>query len=81
MPIFSYLAIPADGAKDALATALTSLPHCEVHAADNADVLVLVTDPPDHHAHHSLLKQLNAIPSLQALSMTFGCSDELQPER
>ena len=74
MPIFSYLAMPIEGAKEALAEELKALSFCEV-------LLVLVTDAPDEKAQQDLLEQLQKIPSLQSLSMTFGCSDELQPER
>jgi len=81
MPIFSYLAMPIEGAKEALAEELKALSFCEVLPADNVDLLVLVTDAPDEKAQQDLLEQLQKIPSLQSLSMTFGCSDELQPER
>ena len=81
MPIFSYLAMPAAGAKETLAAELADLPFCEVIPADNLDVLVLLTDTPDETTQRDLLKQLHRLPSLQSLSMAFGCSDELQPER
>ena len=47
MPVFSYLAYPEKGQKAALEKALLALPHCEVMPADNADLLLLVTDTPD----------------------------------
>jgi nitrate reductase NapAB chaperone NapD len=81
MPIFAYLAIPVDGAKEILAADLTALPHCEIIPADNKDILILVTDAPDELAERNLQDNLRNIKSLQSLSMTFGCSDELQPER
>jgi nitrate reductase NapAB chaperone NapD len=81
MPIFAYLAMPVEGAKETLSAELTALPHCEIIPADNKDVLVLVTDAPDEITERNLQDQLQKIKSLQSLSMTFGCSDELQPER
>ena len=81
MPVFAYLAMPVKGAKETLSAELKALPYCEIIPADNADVLVLVTDTPNEKAQHDLQEQLQKIPSLQSLSMTFGCSDELQPER
>jgi nitrate reductase NapAB chaperone NapD len=81
MPIFAYLAMPVEGAKEILAAELTALPHCEIIPADNKDILVLVTDAPNDIEERNLQEQLQKIPSLQSLSMTFGCSDELQPER
>jgi nitrate reductase NapAB chaperone NapD len=81
MPVFSYLAMPAQGAKGALEEELKAMPYCEVIPADNVDVLVLLTDTPDEKTQQDLLQQLHRLPSLQSLSMAFGCSDELQPER
>jgi nitrate reductase NapAB chaperone NapD len=81
MPIFSYLAIPVEGARAALSHELKALPHCQVIPADNEDILILVTDAPDENAERDLQEHLKNIPSLQSLSMAFGCSDELQPER
>ena len=81
MPIFSYLAMPKEGARETLSAALQALPYCEIIPADNVDVLVLVTDTPDESAQRDLQEQLQKIPSLQSLSMAFGYSDKLQPER
>ena len=69
MPIFSYLAIPAAGARETLSAELTALPYCQVIPADNEDILVLVTDTPNEEAQRNLLEQLHKIPSLQSLSM------------
>jgi nitrate reductase NapAB chaperone NapD len=81
MPVFAYLAMPVKGAKETLFAELSALPYCEIIPADNADILVLVTDAPNEKAQYDLQEKLQKIPSLQSLSMTFGCSDELQPER
>lgn len=81
MPVFSYLVIPTEGARETLSAALQALPYCEIIPADNIEVLVLVTDTPDEAAQRNLNEQLQKIPSLQSLSMTFGYSDELQPDK
>lgn len=80
MPVFGYLAIPLEGAKDELSAELRSLPYCEVVPSDNRDVLVLVTDTPDENVERDLQTKLKLISSLQSLSMTFGHNDEQQPQ-
>jgi nitrate reductase NapAB chaperone NapD len=75
MPIFSYLAIPKNGAKETLCAELTALSHCEVIPADNQDVVVLVTDTPDETTEEALQKTLKRLQSLQSLSLTFGYDD------
>lgn len=81
MPVFGYLAIPVTGAIDALRTELNSLPFCEVIPAENREALVLVTDTPDDETENELQNTLKSLRSLQSLSMTFGHSDEQQPEK
>jgi len=76
MPVFSYLAYPQKGAKKELFDALTALEHCEARAADNENILILVTDTPDENTEKILQKKLKAIASLESLSMTFGHADE-----
>ena len=75
MPIFSYLAIPRNGAKEALCADLASIPHCEVIPADNQDVIVLVTDTPDEATEEMLQQTLKNLQSLQSLSLAFGYDD------
>jgi len=75
MPIFSYIAIPASGAKKALCTDLTTLSHCEIIESDNEDVVVLITDTPDDATEDELQKNLNSLQSLQSLSLAFGYDD------
>jgi len=75
MPIFSYIAIPASGAKDTLCADLTALAYCEVIVSDNEEVVVLVTDTPDNDTEDELQKKLNNLQSLQSLSLAFGYDD------
>ena len=72
MPVFSYLAYPAQGAKEKLLKDLSALKHCEVMPADNQDLLILVTDTPDDEKEKVLQKKLEGLKSLQSLGMTFG---------
>ena len=76
MPVFSYLATPMSGAKEALCADLTALPYCEVIPADNQDVVVIITDTPDEIAEKKLQESLKNIQSLQSLSLTFGYDDK-----
>ena len=78
MPILAYIASPRSGKKDKLLEELNGMHHCEAFSADNAEILILVTDTPDREAEKKLQKQLNNLESMESLSMTFGYNDELQ---
>ena len=75
MPVFSYLAYPLPGAKKELLDDLAALDYCDVTAADNNEVLILVTDTPDEDKEQALQKKLKKIKSLESLGMTFGHTD------
>jgi hypothetical protein len=72
MPVFSYLAYPADGKKEALLLDLEGLDYCEALPAENEEVLILVTDTPDEEKEKELQKKLKQLKSLESLAMTFG---------
>jgi len=76
MPVCSYLAYPARGAKNELAKELSALRYCEVTPSENEEVLLLVTDTPDEKEEKALQDTLKNIKSLQSLGMTFGHMDE-----
>ena len=78
MPVFSYIACPRSGEKGTLMQQLNRMKHCEAFPADNAEILILVTDTPDDKTEKQLQKKLNKLESLESLSMTFGYNDELQ---
>jgi nitrate reductase NapAB chaperone NapD len=78
MPILAYIVTPRSEGKNKLLKELNGMEHCEALSADNAEILILVTDTPDKEAEEKLEKQLNTIESLESLSMTFGYNDELQ---
>ena len=76
MPIFSYLAYPAQDAKEQLVKDLSALDFCEVTPAENEDVLILVTATPDEDTEKKIHQKLEALKSLESLGMTFGQTDE-----
>ena len=75
MPVFSYLAHPVPGAKKELLSDLAALDYCDVTAADNNEILILVTDTPDEDKEQALQKNLKKLESLESLGMTFGHTD------
>ena len=58
MPVFSYLAYPKSGAKEALLNELAALDGCEVRPAENEEILILVTDTPDEKSEKTLQRNL-----------------------
>ena len=75
MPVFSYLAYPEENKKQQLITELSSIEYCEVRPADNKDVVILITDAPDVDTDKALQTKIQALDSLQSISMTFGHTD------
>ena len=76
MPIMSYLVYPNEGRKEELAAALAAIPACEVRPADNAELLLLVTDTPDSIAQKALDEQLRGLDALSFLGLVAGYSDD-----
>jgi nitrate reductase NapAB chaperone NapD len=77
MPILSYIASPYSGNKEALLRELNDLQFCTVFPADNAEILILVTDSPDRETEKRLQQQLKDMETLESLSMTFGYDDKI----
>ena len=75
MPVFSYLAYPVPGAKEALLNDLAALDYCQATPADNQEILILVTDTPNEDREKELQKKLKELKSLESLGMTFGHTD------
>ncbi len=75
MPVFSYLAYPEENKKKQLINELNSLEYCDVSPADNKDVIILITDAPDAETDKALQQTIQALDSLQSISMTFGHTD------
>ncbi len=76
MPVFSYLAYPAQGAKEELLKDLAALDYCEATPAENEEILILVTDTPDEKKEKELQKKLEKLKTLKSLGMTFGHTDD-----
>ncbi len=72
MPIKSYLAIAITGKKIELMHALQKMEQCEVVPAENQDVLALVTDTANEMEDEMLKERIEAIESLQLLSLVSG---------
>ena len=75
MPVFSYLAYPVPGAKEALLNDLAALDYCEATPPENKEILIFVTDTPDEDKKKELQKKLTKLKSLESLGMTFGHTD------
>ena len=71
MPVCSYLVFPHGAAAD-LARRLDAIPDCSVSTADNADLLILVTDTADSDAEARLQERLDAEADIQCRVLTFG---------
>ena len=76
MPIFSYLAMPREGAREDLCAELSNLEYCQIIPAENKEIVVLVTDTPDEDIERSLQLKLKNLTSLQSLSLAFGYDEQ-----
>lgn len=77
MPICSYLVIPEEGATLGVRDRLAGMPECDVVAAENRDVLILVTDTEGLQREEALRSTIEAMEGIQALLLTFG---EIDPD-
>lgn len=75
MPIKSYLALPFDGQRNQLVQTLKTIEGCELIPADNHELIVIVCDTPSDEQDKALFNKINAIDSLQMLSMVSGFDD------
>lgn len=75
MPVCSYLVFPRSAPAE-LAQRLRRLPGCEVTPADNADLLILVTDTADDDSEQTLQQQLRDESDIQCMVLTFGDIDD-----
>ncbi len=72
MPIISYLAYPEKEHRTALLEELQAHPYCEVIPAENADVLIVVTDTPDRETDDIVRNYLEQHQGLLCLAMIHG---------
>ena len=72
MPLKSYLAHPEEGKKEDLVLELSLIKGCEVVAAKNKELIILVTETEDKDAEEILKNQLERVENLKLLSMVSG---------
>jgi len=75
VPIKSYIAWPRTGNGAALSSKLAALPGCEVHGAENRDILLLITDTSDDSAEDALQTELGRIEALECLTLVAGVGE------
>ena len=72
MPIKSYLAYPCEGQQEELSVQLSRLKGCEVLAATNEQLLILVTDTRTSLDEEELWRELQSLPALERLDLVSG---------
>lgn len=72
MPIKSYILIPHPNELALLTKEISRLEGCNVHPAENKEVLVLVTDTETEEKDKKLLSKVEASKHLQHLSLVSG---------
>jgi nitrate reductase NapAB chaperone NapD len=77
MPVCGYVAVPRPGEQTSLQGELSDLAGCEVVAAENSEVLLLVTTTSTFQEDLELRRRIEGLPSLEVLLLTFG---EIDPE-
>jgi nitrate reductase NapAB chaperone NapD len=77
MAVCSYLVIPEPGKTTSVANRLSAFPGCDVTAAENREVLVLVTETDGPEREKSLRAELEAVDGVLAMVLTFG---EIDPD-
>jgi len=75
MIIKSYLAYPVEGCFAKLAQELRSIAACEVTSATNHKLLIVVTESSDDRAERALTAQIEALASLQSLTLVSGYNE------
>ncbi|HSG07832.1 MAG TPA: chaperone NapD [Longimicrobiales bacterium] len=77
MPVCGYVVVPRPGEKERLRAALARIHECEVVPAENAEILLLVTSADTTREDERLRRQVEELPGVQALLLTFG---EVDPD-
>ncbi|WP_298474823.1 hypothetical protein [uncultured Maribacter sp.] len=72
MPVKSYLAYPLKGAKKALHDAIAKIDYCEVVAAENKDLLIVITDTKTQLEDENTKQQIETISNLKLLTLVSG---------
>ncbi|MEM7380552.1 MAG: chaperone NapD [Bacteroidota bacterium] len=72
MPIKSYLVHPQQGKKMEVAKALSNMDQCEVVAAENEELLVLVTDTNSEQEEDILKERLQKVRDIRLMALVSG---------
>ena len=75
MTIGSYLVYPEPGAMPAVAAELTRIAGCEVHPAENRELLVLVTEAENEQDHKRMEERLESVAGIACLAMVGGWTE------
>ena len=76
VPIKSYIVWPVPGKAAELESSLLQIPGCEVLPAENQELLLLVTDTPGDPEEEALTARLEALETLQCLSLVAGVGEQ-----
>ena len=72
MPIKSYLVHPQKGRKMNLAEVLSDIEQCEVLAAENKEVLILVTETDSKQEEELLREKLEQMEDIKLMALVSG---------
>lgn len=81
MIIKSYLAYPVADKYHELKQDLNALSGCEVIPATNRELVVLVTESADEETEAELIGRIEAIATLQALTLVSGYNEAVESAR
>ena len=81
MPILSYLVHARYGRRDALCHTLEEIPGCEVRPADDADVMILVTETESREAEKAMHARLKDVDDIALLALVFAHDDPVETTR
>lgn len=72
MPVKSYIIIPQTGQMQQVVNEISILEGCEIHPAENQDVLVLVTDTESEGDDKKLFVQIESNQNIKHISLVSG---------
>ena len=72
MPICSYIVYPQPGKKDITENQLSKLEHCEVIAAQNEELLILITETFNEKQEKQLQKNLYSLECVENFALSFA---------
>ncbi len=72
MPIKSYIAHPHDGKYQELLSELSDITDCDIIPSKNKEIVIVVTDTKSDLEDKNMQTEINAIKSLNILSLVSG---------